>query len=267
MNRVWWIAAIVLFVWAVPLGAQPFTSEIAKSVVPFRGSVQYRDGSTTVAATAVIVKKIQQVDRTVLYVTVPPGPVLGSNELVVQGATKFILLKEFEFPLEVSGKICWSAETVPLKAVIYREGQVYLPTIYEGLTGPVQEVRAWQGGNAYPAAGEKYWVVGYDFSGDVWELVRIKAVYEEVKYLGADTRVPRPNETLSGPSITLKFQAKDANRVGTAGNVIVDEKGVLIAIVLDVAGRAPSLYVTAVPAQVVFECLNTFFSQAKIPFP
>ncbi len=245
--------------------ADPKFAGLMQTVVPFRAEIPFRDEVRTVGSSAVILKKIVQADRTILYVMVPPGPLFGDSPLNIQQAAKYVSIGGFEFTAEQTGGLCWSAETVILKVIIPRESKTYLPNIYDRLAGSVAAVGAWETGNRYPLANANYWVAGYDFAGDVWELVRIKPISQQVTFAGADVSAINPNKPQSRPTVIYRFKGENLEQAATAGNLVVDGGGTLVAIVLEIAES--KAYFSAIPAQPVFECAKAFFEGAKITFP
>lgn len=250
---------------AAPAFADPNFAALMQTVVMFRAEIPHRDGVRTVASSAVILKKITQADQTVVYVAVPPGPLFGESPLNIQQAAKYVSIGGFEFAAEPTGGLCWSAETVILKAIIPRESKTYLPNVYDRLAGSISQTTAWQTGNRYPTAAAKYWVIGYDFAGDVWELVKIKPVAEQVAFAGTNVSAITPNTPLNRPPVIYRFTGANLQAAATAGNLVVDAQGTVVAIVLDIAESKAHL--TAIPSQPVFECAAAFFNGAKITFP
>jgi len=267
---------VVLFIFALEMSAfaDPNLQSLAASLVIFRAEIPFRNEVRTVAASALIVKKIVQDERTILYVIVPPGPIFDNNLLNIQQAAKYISVNNLEFVADYMKTVCWSAETVPLKVEIKRESRTYIPAVYDQIIKGITAVSQWPTGNRYPSTNARYWVIGYDFVGDVWELVKVKAVVQEVRYIGSDISATDPNRVSNRPVILYRFKGPNVKAAATAGNIIVDETGTVVAIVLDTLevkqkdkSQPPDLYVSAIPSQPVYECLKAFFNGANITFP
>ncbi len=249
---------------SVPGYADPNFNNLIQAVLPFKAEIPYRDNFRTVAASSIILKKIVHPDKTVLYVVVPPG-LFDHNRLNIQQSEKYVLINGFEFVAESTTGLCWSAETAIFKAVIYRESKTYLPNVYEKLIQEVKQITSWQTGNRYATTNSKYWVIGYDFEGEIWKLVKIKPIFQQVVFDNADIEAIKPNLPQNQPPLIYRFKGNNLRAAATSGNIVVDKNGIVVAVVLDI--HKSGKYLEAIPSQAVFECAKAFLESSQISFP
>jgi hypothetical protein len=242
------------------------TNDPQMALVPFRAVVPYRGGSQTVPATSIIVKKIVRENQTILYAIVPPGPIFDGSDAVLNAAKMFLAINSIEFVAEIASAPSWSAETLLLRTVISKDNPSYVPSLYTSLIEKVQPIASWQEGNRYPLTTAKYRVLGYHFPDEVWESVRIAPVNQEAQYLGAVVK-SQTSRAASQPIVTYRFKSPDIKAAGSAGNIIVDETGKIIAIVLEAREKDAEPHFTAIPVAPVLEFLKAFFKETEIQFP